>query len=112
MQRPVYHIGLLAVLLSIIILTTIFVLGCLKPSEYCSPSEYIDLSGANIVSDNLELPFRFPVDNLTQDQLLGAKFATYGYASSSPDSKEYHTAEDYHQPAGSPIYAMAAERYI
>jgi murein DD-endopeptidase MepM/ murein hydrolase activator NlpD len=44
---------------------------------------------------------------LTEDQLLGAIFATYGYTSSSPNSKEYHAAEDYHQPAGSPVYAMA-----
>jgi len=76
------------------------------PSEYCSPSVNVSFSNANIYADDTNLPFRFPVDDLTQDQLLGAVFTSYGYSSSSPNSKEYHAAEDYHQPAGSPVYAM------
>ena len=107
MQRRNYYIISFAVLVVIVILTMILVPRFTKPSEYCSPSEYIDLSDANVYADNPDLPFRFPVDDLTQDQLLGAKFSTYGYANSSPYSKEYHAAEDYHQPAGSPVYAMA-----
>jgi len=107
MQRKGQHIGSLAALLTIIILTAISLSGCVKPSEHCSPSGYIDLSNAKAFSENPNFHFRFPVDNLTEDQLIGAVFASYGYASSSPDSKEYHAAEDYHQPAGSPVYTMA-----
>jgi len=81
--------------------------GFVKPSQYCPPSTSINLSDAKAFSENPDSRFRFPVDNLTDDQLIGAVFASYGYASSSPDSKEYHAAEDYHQPAGSPVYAMA-----
>lgn len=106
MYRRGSRIGLFAVLLLIILSASVLVSGCIKPSEYCPPSTHIDLSDADVYSDNLDVPFRFPVDDLTQDQLLAA-FATYGYGSSSPDSKEYHAAEDYDQPAGSPVYAMA-----
>ena len=91
------------ILLSTLVLALVFA----KPSEYCSESGNINLSDANLYADDARLPFRFPVDNITQDQLLGAVFASYGYSSSSPNSKEYHAAEDYHQPAGSPVYAMA-----
>lgn len=67
----------------------------------------MDLSHANGYADNPNLPFRFPVDDLTQDQLLGANFADYGYANPSLYFKKYHAAEDYHQPAGSPVYAFS-----
>lgn len=96
-----------AALVVIVMLTMILVPRFMKPSEYCSPSEYIDLSHANDYAGDPDLPFRFPVDDLTQDQLLGADFADYGYTDPSPYSKEYHAAEDYHQPAGSPVYAFA-----
>lgn len=104
MRRP---IGIRAVVVSALIFTCMFLAGCVTPSESCPSSEDIDLSEANTYVDNSKVPFRFPVDSLTQDQLDGATFASYGYGSSSPDSKEYHAAEDYFQPAGSPVYAMA-----
>ncbi len=105
-RRPYYFISF-AVLAVIVILTMLLVPRFAEPSEYCSPSEYIDLSHANLYADSPALPFRFPVDDLTQAQLVGANFADYGYANASPYSKEYHAAEDYHQPAASPVYAMA-----
>lgn len=107
MHRRRYYAIPLAVLVVAIVLGLILVPRFTEPPEYCSPSEYIDLSGANEYPNNPELPFRFPVDDLTQAQLVGANFADYGHANSSPYSKQYHTAEDYHQPAGSPVYACA-----
>ncbi|MFC1958544.1 M23 family metallopeptidase [Chloroflexota bacterium] len=106
MKLRVYYIS--SSIISLILLSTlILALVFAKPSEYCSESKNINLSDANLYADDASLPFRFPVDNITQDQLLGAVFTSYGYSSSSPNSKEYHAAEDYHQPAGSPVYAMA-----
>lgn len=107
MQRRNYYIISFAVLALIIILTFILVPRLTKPSEYCSPPEYVDLSQANVYAADPNLPFRFPVDDLTKGQLLGANFADYGYTDASPNSREYHAAEDYHQPAGSPVYAFA-----
>jgi murein DD-endopeptidase MepM/ murein hydrolase activator NlpD len=106
-QRRKYYIIPLAVLVVTVVLVLILVPRFTAPSEYCSPSQYIDLSDANEYSNNPGLPFRFPVDDLTPDQLLGANFADYGYGDPSPYSKKYHAAEDYHQPAGSPVYAFA-----
>ena len=106
MKLRVYYIG--SSIISLLLLSTlVLALVFAKPSEYCSESQNINLSDANLYADDAILPFRFPVDNITQDQLPGAVFASYGYSSSSPNSKEYHAAEDYHQPAGSPVYAMA-----
>lgn len=107
MQRRKYYFIPFGVLVVIIMLTMILVPRFTKPSEYCSQSEYIDLSDANVYVDDPDLPFRFPVEDLTRDQLLGANFADYGYANPSPYSKKCHAAEDYHQPAGSSVYAMA-----
>jgi hypothetical protein len=107
MQRRPYYIIPLAVFAAIVVLTLTLVPRFTKPSEYCSPSQYIDLSQANVYAGNSDLPFRFPVDDLTKNQLLGANFADYGYADASLYSKKYHAAEDYHQPAGSPVYAFA-----
>lgn len=107
MRRRKYFIISLAVLVAMIILALILVPQFTEPSEHCSPSEYIDLSHANAYAGNPELSFRFPVDDLTQDQLSGANFADYGGASASPYSGKYHAAEDYHQPAGSPVFAFA-----
>jgi hypothetical protein len=106
-QRSKYYIIPLTVLVVIVVLVLILVPRFAKPSEYCSPSEYIDLAHANEYANNPDLPFRFPVDDLTPGQLREADFADYGYANLSPYSKKYHAAEDYHQPAGSPVYAFA-----
>ena len=106
MKLRVYYIS--STIISVILLSTlVLVLVIAKPSEYCYQSENISLSDANLYANDVSLPFRFPVDNITQDQLSGAVFASYGYSSASFDSKQYHAAEDYHQPAGSPVYAMA-----
>jgi murein DD-endopeptidase MepM/ murein hydrolase activator NlpD len=107
MQRRNYYIIPFAVLAVIIILTLILVPRFTEPSEYCSPSEYVDLSHANLYATDPNLPFRFPLDGLTSTQLLGAHFGDYGYTSASSNSGEYHAAEDYHEPAGSPVYAFA-----
>ncbi|MFC2014812.1 M23 family metallopeptidase [Chloroflexota bacterium] len=105
MKIRIYYISSFIISV-IILLTLILALPFATPSEYCSKSENIKLSNENVYANDESLPFRFPVDDLTQDQLLGAFYSSYGYSSSSLNSKEYHAAEDYHQPAGSPVYAL------
>ena len=107
MQHSRYYIIPLTVLAVTVVLVLVLVPRFTGPSEDCAPSEYIDLLRANEYANNTELPFRFPVDDLTRAQLGGANFADYAKANSSPYSEKYHTAEDYYQPAGSPVYAMA-----
>ena len=103
------HIGTRVAIVPVLVFTFVCLSGCVEPSESCPSSQEIHLSEANTYVNNPEVPFRFPLDNLTQDHLVpdGAVFASYGYTSPSPDSKEYHAAEDYHWPAGTPVYAMA-----
>ena len=97
----------LIVLETIILLSLVLSSVLIKPAEYCSPSEYINMPASESFAADPNLPFQFPVNDLTLDQMPGAVFASYGYENDSPNSKEYHAAEDYHQPAGSPVYAMA-----
>jgi murein DD-endopeptidase MepM/ murein hydrolase activator NlpD len=54
-----------------------------------------------------ELPYQFPLIELGGDETLRvANFCTHGGAEFGP-AGEYHAAEDYHRPAGTPVYAMA-----
>ncbi|MFC1904981.1 M23 family metallopeptidase [Chloroflexota bacterium] len=93
---------LIACLLTILIFSVILLSGCAEYSESCPSYETVSLSEANTYADNTELPFRFPLDNFHAG-LYGVRFAE----SSKPSAGKYHAAEDYHQPAGSPVYAMA-----
>lgn len=96
----------IAFFLTILILFIIPLSGCAKPSDYCPSRIHVDISEANSYASDVDLPFRFPLDGLSESQ-YGAGFAMYGYANSSPSSKEYHAAEDYNQPPGNPVFAMA-----
>jgi len=106
MKLRVYYISS-TIILIILLATLVLVQVNAKPSDYCDQSVDISLSDANLYANDVRFPFRFPVDNIMQDQLSGAVFASYSYSSASFDSKQYHAAEDYHQSAGSPVYAMA-----
>ena len=68
----------------------------MKYSESCPSYETVSLYEANTCANNAELPFRFPLDNFDVG-LYGAKFAEYGTGS----------AEDYYQPPGTPVFAIA-----
>ena len=104
-SRSILPIILVSILIILTYLITLFS-GCIEPSPYCPSRVHVDLSGAESFENNDELPFRFPLDNISELQSRTV-FAAYGYASSSPSSKEYHAAEDYDQVPGTPVYAMA-----
>lgn len=61
-----------------------------------------------------QVPFRFPLDVLTSDGEIF--FGWFGVSNECPPNakdcyeypeRAYHAAEDYQQPAGTPVYAMA-----
>lgn len=79
--------------------------GCAHSPEDCPPGAPIGLSNADQYARDAEVPFRFPLDDLiTYFKVDAALFADFGTTHRGP---EYHAAEDFHKPAGTPVYAMA-----
>jgi murein DD-endopeptidase MepM/ murein hydrolase activator NlpD len=79
--------------------------GCTQEPESCLQRPSADLSGALAWAGDDRLPFRFPLDELPRDAPSDAAiFCTYGVRDSL---RQYHAAEDYFLPPGTPVYAMA-----
>ncbi len=85
-----------------------------KFPETCSSSTPIGLLEAEIVARDDSLPFRFPLEESPSDKTL--YFGWFGVSNECPPMaedcfnhpvREYHAAEDYRRPAGTPVYAMA-----
>ena len=82
--------------------------SCTQLSKACPSQPPADLSGALAYAEDDKLVFRFPLDKLGQDvRPFPAIFCTSG---GSGSAREYHAAEDYHLPAGTPVYAIADGR--
>ena len=65
-----------------------------------------DLSGVAEFAENEPFPFRFPLDEIiANESLVSAPFCASGKPPGS--AREYHAAEDFQRPAGTPVYAMA-----
>ncbi len=80
--------------------------GCTQSTGHCPTQPYADLSEAEDWIQGEQLPFRFPLDDA--NSYRDRESATFCTASSGPESaRKYHAAEDYFQPAGTPVYAMA-----
>ena len=88
------------------ILLILLLAGCAQSPESCPELPHADLSEAAAYAGDDRLPFRFPLDEVGGDEpLLPANFCE---GSSGPESsRAYHAAEDFHRPAGTPVYAMA-----
>ena len=68
---------------------------------------YADLSDAETFAEDDTLPFRFPLDDADPHRTeYFTQFCTAGRNNLDSPYK-YHAAEDYFQPAGTPVYAMA-----
>ncbi len=79
--------------------------GCTQPSQSCPSQPPADLSGVLAYAEDDQLTFRFPLDELGNDvRPYPAIFCSSGGRGSA---REYHAAEDYHLPAGTPVYAIA-----
>ena len=98
--------GFQSPLLTCFIFLVLLVAGCARSAGPCLAEPYADLSGAEIFATDDGLPFRFPLDDLSSD--TSPSFTHFGASSSGPESaREYHAAEDFFRPAGTPVYAMA-----
>ena len=87
------------------ILLVFLLSGCAQPPESCPPQPPADLSEVISYAEDDQLDFRFPLDELGDDvRPYPAIFCTSG---GSGSAREYHAAEDYHLPAGTPVYAIA-----
>lgn len=81
--------------------------GCTQNTRPCPTQPYADLSEADKFAQDDKLPFRFPLeDPNSYRDIESATFCTPGRDKlDAPYS--YHAAEDYFQPAGTPVYTMA-----
>ena len=80
--------------------------GCAQSSEPCPPRPPADLSEAAAFAGDDRLFFQFPLDEVSYD--ASPFFTNFCESSDGPESaREYHAAEDYFRPAGTPVYAMA-----
>jgi murein DD-endopeptidase MepM/ murein hydrolase activator NlpD len=83
----------------------------------CPSSTPVGLMDASKIASNDHLPFRFPLDESTMDYDLF--FGWFGVSNDCPPNmadcydypvRQFHAAEDYKRPAGTPVYAMADGR--
>lgn len=93
------------------ILLVILISGCSQSATNCKEQPYTDLSEALTYAANDQLPFQFPLDELGIDgdaDQSPARFCRGSWEKEGEEHKrKYHAAEDYHLPAGSPVYAFA-----
>jgi murein DD-endopeptidase MepM/ murein hydrolase activator NlpD len=85
--------------------------------ETCPSSTPIGLIAADEIASDDSLPFRFPLGESTIDETLF--YGWFGVDNQCPPDivdcyedpvRQYHAAEDYRRPAGTPVYAMADGR--
>jgi murein DD-endopeptidase MepM/ murein hydrolase activator NlpD len=90
----------LTCLISLILL----LVACAEPAGHCPPYQPVSLAEAATFAGDNSLPFRFPLDKIAGGKASRyTNFAAYGGLISE---REYHAAEDYAQPAGTPVYAI------
>jgi len=82
--------------------------------ESCPSSTPMGLLDANEIANDDNLSFRFPLEESATDKNL--YFGWFGVSNECPPDKidcyeypvlQFHAAEDYKRPAGTPVYAMA-----
>ena len=80
--------------------------GCAQNTGPCPLQPYVDLSDVEKFARDDSLPFRFPLDDANSYRDKSSSFCTAG-RDRLDEPYRYHAAEDYYQPAGTPVYAMA-----
>ena len=113
--RDRQNISIKAILISSLIFLALLISGCSQSGVNCEEQTYADLSEALTYAANDQLPFQYPLDELGlepyRDQYgdhTPARFCRGSWEKEGEEHKrKYHAAEDYHLPAGSPVYAFA-----
>jgi hypothetical protein len=91
----------------LLVCIVLFFTGCTQSTGACPEQPYADLSDADKFLQDDTLPFRFPLDDADPHTTeFFTQFCTAG-RNRLDAPYEYHAAEDYFQPAGTPVYAMA-----
>ena len=84
--------------------------GCAPIPASCPGSVPFGLMNADSVNEDTSLPFRFPLDFSIEDENIQSSWFTSREADirgSSSTVPRYHTGEDYHRSAGTPVFAIA-----
>jgi murein DD-endopeptidase MepM/ murein hydrolase activator NlpD len=77
-----------------------------QPDDACRTQSFDDTSLIGDYAADEDLPFRFPMDELfSEPRGYQARFCEWA---GPTDRLRFHAAEDYHQPAGTPVYAIAS----
>jgi len=96
-------------LLTSSIVLILLLVGCAQTPKSCPAVPPRDLSEAAAFAGDDRLVFQFPLDDVGHD--ASPYFTNFCASSDGPESKrKYHAAEDFFQPAGTPVYAMADGR--
>lgn len=91
----------------LLVCIVLFFTGCAQSTGPCPVQPYADLSEADQFAQDDTLPFRFPLDDADPHTTeFFTQFCTAG-RNRLDAPYDYHAAEDYFQPAGTPVYAMA-----
>lgn len=80
--------------------------SCETDVSDCQPFPDADISRADEFQESDQFLFRFPLDNLSQAAINGSAQFQNSHRR-SVDETRYHSAEDYHLPSGTPVYAIA-----
>ena len=76
-----------------------------QAADACRTPSFDDTSRIGEYAADEDLPFRFPMDELFSEP-RGHQAGFCEWAGPAGNRK-FHAAEDYHQPAGTPVYAVA-----
>ncbi|MCK8115927.1 M23 family metallopeptidase [Anaerosoma tenue] len=91
--------------LAVAVLLVLFCAAYAQASDGCRTQPFDDTSRVDEYAADESLPFRFPMDELfAESSEYQARFREWA---GPTDDLKYHAAEDYHQPAGTPVYASA-----
>ena len=87
------------------VLLAILLIGCARPPGACPPLPIADLSGAAAYATDDRFPFRLPLDAFVDE--TDSSYTDFCASGGTESARQYHAAEDYFLPAGTPVYAMA-----
>jgi len=85
------------------LLVLVLLVGCSRSAVNCPAFLRADLPAIETLAADDTLPFQFPLEGLGSYERAYTEFCRFDRYSG-----EYHAAEDYLRPAGTPVYAMAA----